>query len=334
LGACPTSNSLQQRHAFSFDFAAIFAKFWTISKEITNEKGIFAGGAIALGIRDGFRNRAEVDRRVGQLQRTTQLQDKLRQLVRERDDAQIVGDVCPKGRDTQQNVSGRSQLLLRHVLLDLRPVSERSGRRRLRPAHTARCNQTVVEVELGVITTDIHGNGSVTVVIAPSHRAAMNSNSLHAMVRGAISSAERVVMPTTPKRISSRPVQHSVMPPRLPYPDIGHDPSITIHDDKSGRFGTPWQKYTNYAPGEIPFARLSEIVYDSGLKLFRRETIEGSPTFLYENKFRSGCVSIRNTTDDIWIGANDHRLRKAQMLLTETDPTSTTAPHVTRYTVI
>lgn len=115
----------------------------------------------------------------------------------------------------------------------------------------------------------------------------------------------------------------------------GDSEVIVIGNDKYGRFGTrPWQKYTNYVPGEIPFARLSEIAYDSGLTLIRRETIEGSPTFLYENKYHPGGVSIRNTTDDIWIGANDHRLRKAQMLFTETDPTSTTARHVTRYTVI
>lgn len=116
----------------------------------------------------------------------------------------------------------------------------------------------------------------------------------------------------------------------------GDSEAIFIGNDKYGRFGTrPWQKYTNYVPGEIPFARLSEIVYDSGLKLVRRETIEGSLTFLYEYKYHPGGVNIRNTTDDIWIGANDHRIRKAQMLFTESYSTtgSMTASWVTRYTV-
>jgi hypothetical protein len=109
--------------------------------------------------------------------------------------------------------------------------------------------------------------------------------------------------------------------------------AIFIGDDKYGRFGNgPWKKYANYVPGEIPFARLSEIAYDSGLKLVRRETIEGSLTFLYENKYHPGGVNIRNTTDDIWIGANDHRIFKAQMLFTETAP-FTGASAVTRYTV-
>jgi hypothetical protein len=108
---------------------------------------------------------------------------------------------------------------------------------------------------------------------------------------------------------------------------------ISIGNDKYARYGTrPWQKFTGYAPGEIPFARLSEIVYDSGLKLVRRETIEGALTFLYENKYHPGGVNIRNTTDDIWIGASDHRIRKAQTLFTETAP-FTGAPAVTRYTV-
>jgi hypothetical protein len=116
----------------------------------------------------------------------------------------------------------------------------------------------------------------------------------------------------------------------------GDSEVIFIGNDKYGRFGTrPWQRYTNYVPGEIPFARLSDIVYDSGLKLVRRETIEGSLTFLYENKYHPGGVNIRNTTDDIWIGANDHRLRKAQMLFTETHSitASMTALGITRYTV-
>jgi hypothetical protein len=114
----------------------------------------------------------------------------------------------------------------------------------------------------------------------------------------------------------------------------GDSEVIVIGNDKYGRFGTrPWQKYTNYVPGEIPFARLSEIVYDSGLKLVRRETIGGSLTFVYENKYHPGGVNIRNTTDDIWIGANDHRLLKAQMLFTETPPFTMTASVVTRYTV-
>ena len=116
----------------------------------------------------------------------------------------------------------------------------------------------------------------------------------------------------------------------------GDSEVISVGNDKYARFGTqPWQKYTEYAPGEIPFARLSDIAYDSGLKLVRRETIEGSPTFLYENQYHPGGVNIRNTTDDIWIGANDHRLRKAQMLFTETHSitASKTVFGITRYTV-
>jgi hypothetical protein len=121
-----------------------------------------------------------------------------------------------------------------------------------------------------------------------------------------------------------------------PYGPAGDSEAIVIGNDKYSRFGTqPWQKYAQYAPGEIPFARLSDIASDSGLKLVRRETIEGSPTFLYENQYHPGGVNIRNTTDDIWIGANDHRLRKAQMLFTETHTimATKTVLGITRYTV-
>jgi hypothetical protein len=116
-------------------------------------------------------------------------------------------------------------------------------------------------------------------------------------------------------------------------PDPGHSEFIFIGNDKYFRFGNgSWQKFpaTQYV-GEIPLAILSEIVEDSGLKLVHGETIEGSPTFLYENTYHPGGVSIRNTTDDIWIGANDHRIRKAQILFSETQ--SVTAPIVTRETV-
>jgi hypothetical protein len=119
---------------------------------------------------------------------------------------------------------------------------------------------------------------------------------------------------------------------------IAGDPEvIVIGSDRYDRFGTrPWQKNTKYAPGEIPFGRLSEIVYDSGLKLVGRETIGGSLTFVYENKYHPGGVNIRNTTDDIWIGAKDHRLLKAEMVFTETHPSSSfmkSMPIVSHYTV-
>jgi hypothetical protein len=116
-------------------------------------------------------------------------------------------------------------------------------------------------------------------------------------------------------------------------PNPGHSEFIFIGNDKYFRFGNgSWQKYpaTKYL-GKIPFGNLSEIVEDNGLKLVRGETIEGSPTFLYENTYHPGGVSIRNTTDDIWIGANDHRIRKAQSLFSETQ--TVTAPIVTRDTI-
>jgi hypothetical protein len=115
-------------------------------------------------------------------------------------------------------------------------------------------------------------------------------------------------------------------------PDSGHSEFIFIGVDKYFRLGNgPWQKFpeAKYI-GKIPLAILSEIVGDSALKLVRRETIEGVPTFQYENTYHPGGVSNRSTTDDIWIGANDHRLRKAQVLFSEAQ--SMTAPIVTRET--
>jgi hypothetical protein len=61
----------------------------------------------------------------------------------------------------------------------------------------------------------------------------------------------------------------------------------------------PWQKFpaAKYA-GKIPLAILSEIVDDGALKLVRRETIEGVPTFQYANTYHPGGLSDRTTTDE------------------------------------
>ena len=94
-----------------------------------------------------------------------------------------------------------------------------------------------------------------------------------------------------------------------------------------------WEKYTTTtgALRRSPFDNLLEIVDDGRLKLVRRETIDGSPSFVYENKYHPGGVSMRDTTVDIWIGANNHRIHKAQTLNSETLSLNT-APLVNRDT--
>lgn len=116
-------------------------------------------------------------------------------------------------------------------------------------------------------------------------------------------------------------------------PDPGHSEFIFIGDDRYFRFrDAAWQKFPeNKYMGPIPFAMLSYVVEDSALKLARRETVEGFPTFLYENTYHPGGLSTRSTTDDIWIGADDHRIRKAQTLFSETLPLS--EPILTRETI-
>ena len=67
-----------------------------------------------------------------------------------------------------------------------------------------------------------------------------------------------------------------------------------------------------------PLPEALQIVYSSGgLKLLRREIVNGSPTFLYEDKFHPGGVSNRDRTIDIWIGANDGLPRRVEMTTTE-----------------
>lgn len=102
--------------------------------------------------------------------------------------------------------------------------------------------------------------------------------------------------------------------------DPGHSEFIFIGADRYFRFGdAAWQKFpAKQYMGPIPLAMLSYIVDDTALKLARRETIEGVPTFLYENTYHPLGLSLQTTTDDIWIGADDHRIRKAQTLFSQT----------------
>lgn len=131
-----------------------------------------------------------------------------------------------------------------------------------------------------------------------------------------------------------------------PGPGPGHSESIVIGNDLYYRDGTgPWQKveeaklptpiggtggpeaiwktYTSGLPAQSPWG--------TNLSFVRREAINGSPTFLYEEKFHPGGVSIRTQTDDIWVGANDHLPRKAETVMVENAPG--TAPIIQRDTM-
>jgi hypothetical protein len=109
--------------------------------------------------------------------------------------------------------------------------------------------------------------------------------------------------------------------------DPGHSELIVIGKDLYSRTGTgPWRKDSaEGSPIPMPtFYNLPEALMSdySSLKLVRRDTIAGSPTFLYETKFHPGGVAFRDRTIDFWIGANDNLVRKIDTLTKETAPTS------------
>ena len=115
---------------------------------------------------------------------------------------------------------------------------------------------------------------------------------------------------------------------RVGGPGPRRDEIIWIGNDSYFRRDDgPWQKNTN--EGKFParnggLPEDMEMGYGSGekLKLVRRETINGSPTFLYETEFHPVGVSDDDRTIDIWIGANDHLPRKVQMTDVGTAPRS------------
>jgi hypothetical protein len=117
---------------------------------------------------------------------------------------------------------------------------------------------------------------------------------------------------------------------RVGGPGPRRDEVIWIgNDGYSRRDNGAWEK--NPSQGTFPAAiggvpEDLQMGYGSGeqLKLVRRETIDGSPTFLYETKFHPVGVSNDDRTIDIWIGADDHLPRKVQMIDVET------ASHPTR----
>jgi len=109
--------------------------------------------------------------------------------------------------------------------------------------------------------------------------------------------------------------------------DPGRTELILIGDDMYSRTGTgPWRKDSAAAgsPTRTQFNWIPEALsgeYATGeLKLVRRDTIAGWPTFLYETKFHPGGVAFQDRTIDFWIGANDNLLRKIEMLTKQTAP--------------
>ena len=130
-------------------------------------------------------------------------------------------------------------------------------------------------------------------------------------------------------------------------PGPGHTEMIVIGTDVYYRDGTgPWQKTAaaTRLPTASPFSGVPDGLsrgYTPGLPtqgpwgtnihFVQRETINGVPTFLYEDQFHPGGVGIRTQTDDIWVGANDHLPRKAQTVLVESAPG--TAPITQRDTM-
>lgn len=120
---------------------------------------------------------------------------------------------------------------------------------------------------------------------------------------------------------------------RLGGSDPGSYELIIIGKDMFHRTGSSaWQKDSANVSLPTPIGGLPEALsYGSGgLNLVRRETIDGSPTFLYEDKFRAGSM---DKTIDIWVGANDHLPRKAEMTTVTNDSgNSRVPPTITRDT--
>ena len=120
---------------------------------------------------------------------------------------------------------------------------------------------------------------------------------------------------------------------RLGGSDPGRYELIVIGNDTYHRTGNAaWQKDAGHTGLPAQIGGLAEgLSYgSSGFKLVRRETIDGSPTFLYENKFRAGSL---DKTIDIWVGANDHLPRKTEITAVTNDSgNSHVAPTITRDT--
>lgn len=120
---------------------------------------------------------------------------------------------------------------------------------------------------------------------------------------------------------------------RLGGSDPGRYELIIVGNDIYHRTGNAaWQKDAGQSRLPTPIGGLPEgLSYgSSGFKLVRRETIDGSPTFLYEDKFRAGSL---DKTIDIWVGANDHLPRKTEMTAVTNDSgNSHVAPTITRDT--
>jgi hypothetical protein len=117
-------------------------------------------------------------------------------------------------------------------------------------------------------------------------------------------------------------------------PGPGHNEIIVVGGDQYHRFGSgAWTKDQVSGSLPAPFGGVPEALsnlyspgapaqgpWGTSLHFVQRETVNGVPTFLYEDKFHPGGVDTRTQTDDIWVGASDHLPRKAETVLVTNEP--------------
>jgi hypothetical protein len=207
------------------------------------------------------------------------------------------------------------------------PLGDVARAARAEKSHAPHANKLVTNEDLGPHLEPVHENEDPADVLNKA-RAAVLADTAHTCRReitnanGPGSSAEFVTEIAADRA-------HMLIN-RVGGPGPRRDEVIWIGSDAySQRDNGPWEKKPSQGTFPAAIGGVPEDLqmgYGSGeqLKLVRRETLNGFPTFRYETRFHPPGVSNDDRTIDIWIGANDHLPQKVEMIDVET------ASHPTR----
>ena len=197
------------------------------------------------------------------------------------------------------------------------PIGDVARAARAEKAQAPHANKVVTDEDIGPQLKPVAETDDPAVVVNNAARA-FQADSMHTCRNELTNNSGPGSFTESVREVAGPDRTRLVIDRRGQY--AGHSELIIIGNDLYSREGSgPWARNTTAAPipNVLPEALWGR--YSGGeIKLVRRDVIGGTIAFQYETKYHPGGVSNRDRTIDFWIGINDGRLRRVQMVTSET----------------